>query len=42
MGEDNDAKVEELHKNLKTKGWENFKVARQTLYELYPQMGDKK
>jgi len=38
LSSDNDAKIEELHQNLKKKGWENFKVARQSLYELYPQM----
>lgn len=35
---DNEEKVNELHKSLRSKGWDNFKIARQTLYDLYPVM----
>ena len=28
--------VEELHRILPTKGWDNFKKARDILYEIFP------
>ena len=30
--------IEELHKILKTKGWDNFKTARTVLYEMFPDL----
>jgi len=33
--------VEELHRILPTKGWDNFKKARDILYQIYPQFKDE-